>query len=102
MKSKILEKITHRYNLNGLEPSERVISMCNSINKTGYYRIDWKDNIVTNIEKLEDYHSYTISNGYYFLHNFRTQSTLRLSSSEFIEITMDEIRDNKINNLLEC
>ena len=100
--SKILEKITHRYRLNGLEPDDNVISMCNSISIEGMYRIHWYDNIVTRIEKMDGY-SYIVSSGYYCLYSlvdYKCKETIKLASSEFIHLMLDEIRDLKINSIL--
>ena len=43
MRNKILlDKIAHRYNLNGIELNEKVIATCNSL-KPGMYRIHWRE-----------------------------------------------------------
>ena len=53
MRNKILlDKIAHRYNLNGIELNEKVIATCNSL-KPGMYRIHWRDNMVYRLEELK-------------------------------------------------
>jgi hypothetical protein len=103
MRNKILlDKIAHRYNLNGIELNEKVIATCNSL-KPGMYRIHWRDNMVYRLEELKGY-NYSISGGYYHLlryDGFYGSKTLELASSEFIDLKLDEVRNNIIDQIFE-
>ncbi len=102
MRNKILlDKVAHRYNLNGIELNEKVISTCNSL-KPGMYRIHWRDDMVYRFEKLEGYDSnYNVAGGYYYLFNDNNSQALKLISSEFIDLKLGEIRNNIIDEIFE-
>lgn len=97
----LLEKIAHRYNLNGIKLDGRAVSMCNFI-KPGMYRIHWcDDNTLDKFERLDGY-SYETIGGYYYLISQRSSSSpLKLASSEFIDLKLDEIRNNIIDEIFE-
>lgn len=96
----LLEKIAHRYNLNGIKLDGRAVSMCNFI-KPGMYRIHWyDDNTLDRFESLDGY-SYETIGGYYYLNQKGSSSPFKLASSEFIDLKLDEIRNNIIDEIFE-
>ena len=71
------------------------------VKELGNYRITWKQNLPTDIEMYLSSHKVIVESGKY--HIFSENGTFKhqLFSSEFIEFTLKEMREYKLNKILK-
>lgn len=102
---KLKDKVNSRRKLNGLELyTTGQIKNILKYKEIGKYEIVWtRDNNIADLNKLPDDYEVTQENGRYRIrgiNSFNNDYTLNLSSSEFIEFSLQELREIKLNQIL--
>ena len=78
-----------------------ITDLVEKVKELGNYRITWKQNLPTDIEMYLSSHKVIVESGKY--HIFSENGTFKhqLFSSEFIEFTLKEMREYKLNKILK-
>ena len=102
---KLKDKINTRRKLNGLELyTTGQIKGLLKYKEIGKYEIVWtRDNNIADLNKLPDDYEVTQENGKYRIrgkNSFNNDYTLNFSSSEYIEFSLQELREIKLNQIL--
>jgi hypothetical protein len=102
---KLKDKVNSRRKLNGLELyTTGQIKNILKYKDIGKYEIVWtRDNNIADLNKLPDDYEVTQENGKYRIrgkNSFNNDYILNLSSSEFIEFSLQELREIKLNQIL--
>jgi hypothetical protein len=101
---KLKDKVNVRRTLNGLEIyTTGQIKNLLKYKEIGKYEIVWdKDNNILDLNQLPNY-EVTQENGKYRIrgkNSFNNDYTINLSSSEYIEFSLQELREIKLNQIL--
>lgn len=102
---KLKDKVNSRRKLNGLEPyTTDQIKKILEYKEIGKYEIVWdRNNNVLDLNQLSIDWSVIQENGRYVIkgkNSFNNDYTINLSSSEYIEFSLQELREIKLNKIL--
>ena len=102
---KLKDKVNARRKINGLElyTTEQVKKFL-KYKEIGKYEIVWtRDNNIADLNQLPNDYKVTQENGRYTIkgkNSFNNDYTISLSSSEYIEFSLQELREIKLNQIL--
>ena len=102
---KLKDKINARRKINGLElyTTDQIKKLL-EYKEIGKYEIVWtRDNNIADLNQLPNDYKVTQENGRYRIkltNSFNNDYTISLSSSEFIEFSLQELREIKLNQIL--
>ena len=102
---KLKDKVNVRRTLNGLEIyTTGQIKNLLKYKEIGKYEIVWdRDNNITDLNQMPNDWEVSQENGRYRIrgkNSFNNDFTLNLSSSEYIEFSLQELREIKLNQIL--
>lgn len=102
---KLKDKINTRRKLNGLEVYKTgQIKNLLKYKEIGKYEIVWdRDNNIADLNQMPNEWEVSQENGRYRIrgkNSFNNDFTLNLSSSEYIEFSLQELREIKLNQIL--
>lgn len=102
---KLKDKVNARRTLNGLELyTTGQIKNLLKYKEIGKYEIVWdRDNNIADLNQLPDEYEVSQENGRYRIrgkNSFNNDYTINLSSSEYIEFSLQELREIKLNQIL--
>jgi restriction endonuclease S subunit len=102
---KLKDKVNNRRKLDGLELyTTGQIKNILKYKEIGKYEIVWtRDNKIADLNQLPDEYNVTQENGRYRIrdkNSFNNDFILNLSSSEYIEFSLQELREIKLNRIL--
>ena len=98
---KLRLKVTTHLRLAGLDINVDISTLIEKVKELGDYKITWKENIPTDIEILDFPHKVEVESGKYFIFNESGSFRQQLYSSEFIEFSLKEMREYKLNKILK-
>lgn len=102
---KLKDKVNARRELNGLELyTTSQVKKLLEYKEIGKYNIVWtRDNNIADLNRLPNDYKVTQENGRYVIkgkNSFNNDYSLKLSSSEYIEFSLQELREIKLNQIL--
>lgn len=102
---KLKDKVNARRKLNGLELyTTGQIKKLLEYKQIGKYEIVWdRDNNIADLNQLPDNYEVTQENGRYRIkgkNTFNNDYMISLSSSEYIDFSLQELREIKLNQIL--
>ncbi len=103
---KLKDKVNTRRKLNGLElyTTEQVKKFLEYNNEIGKYQIVWdRNNNILDLKQLSSEYKVVQENGRYTIkgkNSFNNDYIISLSSSEYIDFSLQELREIKLNQIL--
>lgn len=102
---KLKDKVNARRELNGLELyTTSQVKKLLEYKEIGKYNIVWtRDNNIADLNRLPNDYKVAQENGRYVIkgkNSFNNDYILKLSSSEFIDFSLQELREIKLNQIL--
>jgi len=98
---KLKLKVTTHLRLAGLDTNVDISPLVEKVKELGDYKIIWKQNVPTDIEMLNFPHRVEVESGKYFIFLEDGSYKQQLYSSEFIEFSLKEMREYKLNKILK-
>jgi hypothetical protein len=100
---KLKNKLKSHLSLAGFDTNIDISSLVDKIKELGSYKITWRENLPVDINRFNYPHRVKVESGKYHIisenshYNFNRQC---LYSSEFIEFNLKEMREYKLNKIL--
>ena len=98
---KLKLKIKTHLSLAGLDTNIDIKLLVEKVKDFGDYKITWVQNVPTDIVMYDKPHKIRVESGKYFILNEDGSFIHQLYSSEFIEFTLKEMREYKLNKILK-
>jgi hypothetical protein len=98
---KLKIKLNSHLSLSGLDTNIDISSLVEKVKELGNYRITWKQNVPTDIEMYLSSNKVKVESGKYFIFSEDGTFKHQLYSSEYIEFTLKEMREYKLNKILK-
>ena len=98
---KLKIKLNAHLSLSGLDTNIDISSLVEKVKELGNYRITWKQNVPTDIEMYLSSNKVKVESGKYFIFSEDGTFKHQLYSSEYIEFTLKEMREYKLNKILK-
>ncbi len=102
VENKLKKKVNTHLSLAGLDTKDiDITKLVEKVKELGNYRITWKNNIPTDIVMYELPHEVKVESGKYYIFSKDGSFKHQLFSSEFIDFSLKEMREYKLNKLLK-
>jgi hypothetical protein len=105
VENKLKVKIKTHLKLAGFDTNIDISKLVEKVKELGDYKIIWKENLPVDIVKFDFPHRVEVESGKYLIFNtgnrFNKQFEQKLYSSEFIDFTIKEMREYKLNKILK-
>jgi hypothetical protein len=98
---KLKIKVNTHLSLAGLDTNIDISSLVEKVKELGDYRITWEQNVPIDIEMYLSSNKVKVQSGKYFIFSEDGTFKHQLYSSEFIEFTLKEMREYKLNKILK-
>ena len=98
---KLNHKVKNHLSLAGINKLFDIKPLVEKVKEFGDYRITWVQNVPTDIVMYDKPHKIRVESGKYFILNEDGSFIHQLYSSEFIEFTLKEMREYKLNKILK-
>jgi hypothetical protein len=101
VENKLKLKIKTHLKLAGLDTNIDISKLVEKVKELGDYKITWVKNIPTDIVMYDKPHQVRVESGRYFIFSEDGTFKHQLYSSEFIDFTIKEMREYKLNKILK-